>query len=286
MWLAAGAARAKHFGGARPGSATIIVKALVNPALLIEIEAVADDDVATYQRGNQNLLDIGEEQLAIDRSVEHAGRDQAILAQASNEGGGVPVPMRYCINQPVTHRGPAVEPDHVRLGPGLIDEDQPDPRPASAGYRAIPPGPWRRPVDPARRPGATFFERQAKQLQRVPDQPDARCDLVGRQQPRPQFRDRGIAPFGNIRADRCVERRQLRQLVAMLRAHGCLTRRAAPRQRLRHIRNAYPQQFGYLTNPLAIVRRAACVQQRIRGCRPDDLHGHTGWAGSILLGGR
>ena len=26
--------------------------------------------------------------------------------------------------------------------------------------------------------GHTFFERQAKQLQRVPDQPDARCDLV------------------------------------------------------------------------------------------------------------
>jgi len=29
------------FGDARPGSATIIVKALVNPSLLIEIEAVA-----------------------------------------------------------------------------------------------------------------------------------------------------------------------------------------------------------------------------------------------------
>ncbi len=38
---AAGAARAKHFGDARPGSATIIVKALVTPQWLIEIEAVA-----------------------------------------------------------------------------------------------------------------------------------------------------------------------------------------------------------------------------------------------------
>jgi enamine deaminase RidA (YjgF/YER057c/UK114 family) len=38
---AAGAARARHFGDARPGSATIIVKALVNAAWLIEIEAVA-----------------------------------------------------------------------------------------------------------------------------------------------------------------------------------------------------------------------------------------------------
>src|ERR1700734_3289056 len=39
--VAAGAARTKHFGDARPGSATIIVKALVSPAFLIEIEAVA-----------------------------------------------------------------------------------------------------------------------------------------------------------------------------------------------------------------------------------------------------
>ncbi len=38
---AAGAARATHFGDARPGSATIIVKALVAPEWLIEIEAVA-----------------------------------------------------------------------------------------------------------------------------------------------------------------------------------------------------------------------------------------------------
>ncbi len=38
---AAGAARAKHFGDARPGSATIIVNALVAPQWLIEIEAVA-----------------------------------------------------------------------------------------------------------------------------------------------------------------------------------------------------------------------------------------------------
>jgi enamine deaminase RidA (YjgF/YER057c/UK114 family) len=38
---AAGAARAKYFGDARPGSATIIVKALVVPEWLIEIEAVA-----------------------------------------------------------------------------------------------------------------------------------------------------------------------------------------------------------------------------------------------------
>ena len=34
------------------------------------------------------------------------------------------MPVGYCINQPVAHRGPAIEPDHVGLGPGFIDEDQ------------------------------------------------------------------------------------------------------------------------------------------------------------------
>ena len=38
---AAGKARAKHLGDARPTSSTIIVSALVVPSLLIEIEAVA-----------------------------------------------------------------------------------------------------------------------------------------------------------------------------------------------------------------------------------------------------
>lgn len=38
---AAGAVRAKHLGEVRPGSTTIVVKALVRPEWLIEIEAVA-----------------------------------------------------------------------------------------------------------------------------------------------------------------------------------------------------------------------------------------------------
>ncbi len=38
---AAGAARARFLGDARPASATVIVKALVKPEWLIEIEAIA-----------------------------------------------------------------------------------------------------------------------------------------------------------------------------------------------------------------------------------------------------
>ena len=35
------------------------------------------------------------------------------------------MPVRYSINQSMAQFGPAVEPDHVGLGPGLVDEDQP-----------------------------------------------------------------------------------------------------------------------------------------------------------------
>ena len=66
---------------------------LADPGDLVGAQIVHDDDVATHQRGNQSLLDLGEEQFAVDRSVEYAGGDQAIPAQASNEGGGVPVPV-------------------------------------------------------------------------------------------------------------------------------------------------------------------------------------------------
>jgi hypothetical protein len=98
---------------------------LADPGDLVGAEIVHDDEVTPSQRRNQHLFDIGEEQLAIDRSVEHAGGGQAILSQTGYEGGGLPVPMGYCINQPVAHRSPAIEPDHVGLGPGFIDEDQP-----------------------------------------------------------------------------------------------------------------------------------------------------------------
>ena len=63
---AAGAARAKHFGDARPGSATIIVKALVNPALLIEIEAVAAAASSHGRRLVSPLMLAGRRQEGVD----------------------------------------------------------------------------------------------------------------------------------------------------------------------------------------------------------------------------
>ena len=76
---------------------------LTNAGNLVRAEPVHDHDIATVQRGNQHLLDIGEEGLAVDRPIEHAGGNQAIAAQTGDEGRGIPVPVRHGIDQPMTH---------------------------------------------------------------------------------------------------------------------------------------------------------------------------------------
>ena len=53
---------------------------LANAGNLVRAEPVHDHDIATAQRGNQHLLDIGEEGFAVDRPIEHTGGRQAIAA--------------------------------------------------------------------------------------------------------------------------------------------------------------------------------------------------------------
>ena len=88
-------------------------------------QIVEHDDVVGLEGRDQELLDIGEKALAVDRAVEHAGRLDAVVAQRGEEGRGLPVAVRDLGDERSSARRPAVEPGHVGLGPGLVDEDQP-----------------------------------------------------------------------------------------------------------------------------------------------------------------
>ena len=92
---------------------------------LVAGEVVGNDDVSRRQRGGEELLDIGQKSVAIDRAIEHQRSDHAIVPQAGDEGAGLPVSMRYCADQPLAARCPAARARHVGLGPCFIDEDQP-----------------------------------------------------------------------------------------------------------------------------------------------------------------
>ena len=91
---------------------------------LVGAEIVHDDDVAGPERGDENLLDIEAEALAVDRPVDEPGRVDAVMAQRGQEGHGLPVAVRHLGLEPLAARRPAPERRHVGLGPGLVDEDQ------------------------------------------------------------------------------------------------------------------------------------------------------------------
>ena len=84
-----------------------------------------DHDVARLEGGRKELFDIGVEALAVDRSVEQAGRFDAVVAQRGEEGRGLPLALRNLVDGALSLRGPAAQTGHVGLRPGLVDEDQP-----------------------------------------------------------------------------------------------------------------------------------------------------------------
>jgi hypothetical protein len=91
---------------------------------LVAAEVVEDDDIARSQGRNENLFDIGEEAGSVDRAVEDARRDNPIGAQSGEEGQGFPMAVGNARREPPPFRAPTAQRRHVRLGPGLVDEDK------------------------------------------------------------------------------------------------------------------------------------------------------------------
>ena len=91
----------------------------------VRAEIVGYDDIVWLEGRDQELRDVGEEALAVDRAVEETGRLDAIAPQSGQEGRGFPVSVRDLVDQSAPARRPAVKAGHVRLGPGLVDEDEP-----------------------------------------------------------------------------------------------------------------------------------------------------------------
>jgi hypothetical protein len=91
----------------------------------VAAEIVHDDDISEPQGGNENFLDIEEEPLTIDRTVDQPGRLDAIVAECGEERHCVPVAVRRCRFEPLSQGAPAAQWRHVGLCPGLIDKNEP-----------------------------------------------------------------------------------------------------------------------------------------------------------------
>jgi len=92
---------------------------------LVTAEIVHDDDVAGLEYRYEQLLDIGTETLAIDRSVEDTWCGQPVAAQRAEEGQCAPVAVRGEAAQALAAGCPSAQRRHVGLDPCFIDKDQP-----------------------------------------------------------------------------------------------------------------------------------------------------------------
>jgi hypothetical protein len=91
----------------------------------VRTKIVHDHDIAGLQCRDQYLLYVQPEGFPIDRAVKEPGGGDAIVAQGSQEGHGLPATMRHLGLDPLTARRPAPQRRHVGFGPGLVDEYQP-----------------------------------------------------------------------------------------------------------------------------------------------------------------
>src|ERR1700683_2497153 len=90
----------------------------------VRSQIVEHDDVVALEGRDQELFDVGEKPLAVDGTVEHAGRVDAVVAQRSQECRRLPMAVRDLGDEPTSARRPTLEPGTVGLGSALFDEHQ------------------------------------------------------------------------------------------------------------------------------------------------------------------
>ena len=92
---------------------------------LVAGEVVEDDHVAGLQRRRELGLDIGLEDLAVHRAVDHPRCGQSVMTQGGDEGLGAPMAEGRLHLQPLSPTCPASEPGHLGGRSSFVDKHQP-----------------------------------------------------------------------------------------------------------------------------------------------------------------
>jgi hypothetical protein len=92
--------------------------------ILMTTEVVHYHNVAWPQDWDQELHHPGEETLGIDGAIQDARRGDAVTSQPGHEGECLALAVGHFGDQALTSGAAAMQAAHVRLRPGLINEDQ------------------------------------------------------------------------------------------------------------------------------------------------------------------
>jgi hypothetical protein len=122
-----------------------------DPLAFVAAEIVEHNDTAGCEFRDQELLNPGSEDVAVDRAVNDARCDDAVMLETADEGQRLPMSVRHPVNQWQALGSPAVRPGHIRFYPCLINENK-----SLRVYPALQPAPA---IDPADDIGAALFER-------------------------------------------------------------------------------------------------------------------------------
>ena len=88
--------------------------------LFVDREVIEDDDVPGTQRGDQDLLHVGEEGLIVDRAVEYRRGTETVEPA---RGVGLPVATGRVIAEARAPRTPSVAAEQIRRHAAFIEED-------------------------------------------------------------------------------------------------------------------------------------------------------------------
>src|SRR6266699_3184871 len=91
----------------------------------VDSAVIHHDDVVAPERGDQALLDIGEEHLSGHGTLDHHWRGHFIVAQGGHEGDRLPCSKRNGADHPDAAWSSPPEPHHVGADRRLIDKHQP-----------------------------------------------------------------------------------------------------------------------------------------------------------------
>lgn len=107
----------QDFGACRPDRGADI------PSFMTA-EIIEDDDVAGRQGRNEDLLDIETETVGIDRSVDHPGRVDAVMAKSRQESHGVPMTKGRLGVASLPSATPSPQRRHVGFDPRFVEKNQ------------------------------------------------------------------------------------------------------------------------------------------------------------------
>lgn len=97
---------------------------LSHPVDLVRAQVVHHHHIPGVQLRREKLLRPGQERRPIDGAVQSQRSRETRLAQRTDKGRGLPVPLRRVPPAALAARASSVPQRHVRAGPGLVDEDQ------------------------------------------------------------------------------------------------------------------------------------------------------------------